>query len=110
MLYESCVHPVTILPTLPGIGAVLALMLLHTEFSLIAVVGMILLIGTVKKNAILMIDFALSAERNDGASSYEAIFQACLMRFRPIMMIPTALRTDPLFTDGVTKTLTHARP
>ncbi len=92
VLYESFVHPVTILSTLPsaGIGAVLALMLFHTEFSLIAVVGVILLIGIVKKNAILMIDFALSAERNDGASSYEAIYQACLMRFRPIMMTTAA--------------------
>ena len=92
VLYESFVHPITILSTLPsaGIGAVLALMLFGTEFSLIAVVGVILLIGIVKKNAILMIDFALSAERNDGASSYEAIFQACLMRFRPIMMTTAA--------------------
>ena len=92
VLYESFVHPITILSTLPsaGIGAVLALMLFHTEFSLIAVVGVILLIGIVKKNAILMIDFALSAERNDGASSYEAIYQACLMRFRPIMMTTAA--------------------
>ena len=92
VLYESFVHPVTILSTLPsaGTGAVLALMLLHTEFSLIAVIGVILLIGIVKKNAILMIDFALNAERNEGASSYDAIYQACLMRFRPIMMTTAA--------------------
>ena len=92
VLYESFVHPITILSTLPsaGTGAVLALMLLHTEFSLIAVIGVILLIGIVKKNAILMIDFALNAERNEGASSYDAIYQACLMRFRPIMMTTAA--------------------
>ena len=92
VLYESFVHPVTILSTLPsaGIGAVLALMLFNTEFSLIAVIGVILLIGIVKKNAILMIDFALHAEREEGASSREAIFQACLMRFRPITMTTAA--------------------
>jgi multidrug efflux pump len=88
VLYESFVHPITILSTLPsaGIGAVLALMVFKTDFSLIAVIGVILLIGIVKKNAILMIDFALNAERNEGASSRDAIMQACLMRFRPIMM------------------------
>ncbi len=92
ILYESFVHPITILSTLPsaGIGAVLALMLFNTEFSLIAVIGVILLIGIVKKNAILMIDFALHAERNEGASSREAIFQACLMRLRPITMTTAA--------------------
>ena len=92
VLYESFVHPITILSTLPsaGIGAVLALMLFHTDFSLIAVIGVILLIGIVKKNAILMIDFALHAERNEGASSREAIFQACLMRLRPITMTTAA--------------------
>ena len=92
VLYESFIHPVTILSTLPsaGVGAVLALLLLHTDFSLIAVIGVILLIGIVKKNAILMIDFALNAERHDGASSREAIFQACLMRFRPITMTTAA--------------------
>jgi len=92
VLYESFVHPITILSTLPsaGIGAVLALMLFNTEFSLIAVIGVILLIGIVKKNAILMIDFALHAERVDGASSRDAIFQACLMRFRPITMTTAA--------------------
>ena len=92
VLYESFIHPITILSTIPSasVGAVLALMLLHTEFSLIAVIGVILLIGIVKKNAILMIDFALNAERQDGASSRDAIFQACLMRFRPIMMTTAA--------------------
>ena len=92
VLYESFIHPITILSTLPsaGTGAVLALMLLNTEFSLIAVIGVILLIGIVKKNAILMIDFALHAERNEGASSYDAIYQACLMRFRPILMTTAA--------------------
>jgi multidrug efflux pump len=92
VLYESFVHPITILSTLPsaGIGAVLALMLLGTEFSLIAVIGVILLIGIVKKNAILMIDFALSAERLHGASSRDAIFEACMMRLRPITMTTAA--------------------
>jgi multidrug efflux pump len=92
VLYESFVHPVTILSTLPsaGIGAVLALMAFGTDFSLIAVIGVILLIGIVKKNAILMIDFALHAEREGGASSRDAIYQACLMRFRPIMMTTAA--------------------
>ena len=92
VLYESFVHPITILSTLPsaGIGAVMALMLLHTDFSLIAVIGVILLIGIVKKNAILMIDFALHVERTEGASSRDAIFQACLMRFRPITMTTAA--------------------
>ena len=92
VLYESFVHPVTILSTLPsaGVGAVLALILLHTEFSLITVIGVILLIGIVKKNAILMIDFALDAERTRGATSRDAIFQACMMRFRPIVMTTSA--------------------
>jgi multidrug efflux pump len=92
ILYESFIHPITILSTLPsaGIGAVLALLLFGTEFSIIALIGVILLIGIVKKNAILMIDFALDAERNEGASSRDAIFQACLMRFRPIMMTTAA--------------------
>ncbi len=92
VLYESFIHPLTILSTLPsaGVGAVLALMLFHTEFSLIAVIGVILLIGIVKKNAILMIDFALQAERHDGMSSRDAIFHACLMRFRPITMTTAA--------------------
>jgi multidrug efflux pump len=88
ILYESYVHPLTILSTLPsaGAGAVLALMLFRTEFSLIALIGVILLIGIVKKNAIMMIDFALQAEREEGLSSREAIHKACLLRFRPIMM------------------------
>lgn len=88
ILYESFVHPLTILSTLPsaGVGAILALMAFKTEFSLIALIGVILLIGIVKKNAIMMIDFALNAERHDGMNSLEAIRAACLMRFRPIMM------------------------
>jgi len=92
ILYESYVHPVTILSTLPsaGVGAVLALMLFHTDLNVIALIGVILLIGIVKKNAILMIDFALAAERNDGMSSRDAIFQACLLRFRPILMTTMA--------------------
>jgi multidrug efflux pump len=92
ILYESYVHPVTILSTLPsaGVGAVLALMLLHTEFSIIALIGVILLIGIVKKNAIMMIDFALDAERTRGLPPREAIYEACLLRFRPIMMTTLA--------------------
>jgi multidrug efflux pump len=88
ILYESFMHPVTILSTLfsAGVGAVLALLLFHSEFSIIAMIGVILLIGIVKKNAILMIDFALDAERTQGLSSREAIFRACLLRVRPIMM------------------------
>jgi multidrug efflux pump len=88
ILYESYVHPLTILSTLPsaGVGAILALMAFNTEFSLIALIGVILLIGIVKKNAIMMIDFALNAERKDGMVSLDAIRTACLMRFRPIMM------------------------
>ncbi|MGH6845104.1 MAG: efflux RND transporter permease subunit, partial [Methylocella sp.] len=88
ILYESFIHPITILSTLfsAGVGAVLALLLFHTEFSIIAMIGVILLIGIVKKNAILMIDFALDAERTDGLSPRDAIFRACVMRFRPIMM------------------------
>jgi hydrophobe/amphiphile efflux-1 (HAE1) family protein len=88
MLYESYVHPITILSSLPsaGVGALLALMLLHYDLSVIAMIGVILLIGIVKKNAIMMIDFALQAERIEGKSPQEAIHQACLLRFRPIMM------------------------
>jgi multidrug efflux pump len=88
ILYESFIHPITILSTLfsAGVGAVLALLLFHTEFSIIAMIGVILLIGIVKKNAILMIDFALEAERTDGLSPRDAIFRACILRFRPIMM------------------------
>jgi multidrug efflux pump len=92
MLYESYIHPLTILSTLPsaGVGAVLALMLSHTQFDIIAMIGVILLIGIVKKNAIMMIDFALDAERQRGLSSRDAIFEACIMRFRPIMMTTMA--------------------
>ena len=88
ILYESYIHPLTILSTLPsaGIGAVLALMLCNIDFSLIALIGVILLIGIVKKNAIMMIDFALAAERTQNLSSRDAIYQACVLRFRPIMM------------------------
>ena len=92
ILYESYVHPITILSTLPsaGIGAVLALMATGTEFTIIALIGVILLIGIVKKNAILMIDFALDAERESGLTPREAIYRACLLRFRPIMMTTLA--------------------
>src|SRR6202045_4185004 len=88
MLYESYIHPITILSALPsaGVGALLALMLLHYDLSVIAMIGVILLIGIVKKNAIMMIDFALTAERYQGKSPQEAIHEACLLRFRPIMM------------------------
>ena len=88
ILYESYIHPVTILSTLPsaGVGAVLALLISNTELSIIAMIGIILLIGIVKKNAILMVDFALSAEREQGMAPQEAIYQACLLRFRPILM------------------------
>jgi multidrug efflux pump len=92
VLYESYIHPITIISTLPsaGVGAVLALMVWHTEFSIIALIGVILLIGIVKKNAIMMIDFAIHAERTQGISPREAIYQACLLRFRPIMMTTLA--------------------
>jgi multidrug efflux pump len=92
VLYESYVHPITIISTLPsaGVGAVLALMVWHTEFSIIALIGVILLIGIVKKNAIMMIDFAIHAERTLGLAPREAIYQACLLRFRPIMMTTLA--------------------
>jgi multidrug efflux pump len=92
MLYESFVHPITILSTLPsaGVGALLALLAFRTEFTVIALIGVILLIGIVKKNAIMMIDFALDAERNQGLPPEKAIFQACLLRFRPIMMTTMA--------------------
>jgi multidrug efflux pump len=92
VLYESTIHPLTILSTLPsaGVGAVLALMLFNTDFSIIALIGVFLLIGIVKKNAILMVDFALQIERDTGASPREAIHQACLMRLRPILMTTLA--------------------
>jgi multidrug efflux pump subunit AcrB len=88
VLYESYIHPLTVLSTLPsaGIGAVVALILFHIEFSIISLIGVILLIGIVKKNAILMIDFAIAAERDSGLSPHDAIRQAALTRFRPIMM------------------------
>jgi multidrug efflux pump len=92
ILYESYIHPITILSTLPsaGVGALLALELTHTELSVIAMIGIILLIGLVKKNAIMMIDFALAAERNEGKNSRDSIFEACMLRFRPIMMTTMA--------------------
>jgi multidrug efflux pump len=92
ILYESYVHPITILSTLPsaGVGALLALLVCRTEFSIIALIGVILLIGIVKKNAIMMIDFALDAERNRGLRPEEAIYRACVLRFRPIMMTTMA--------------------
>jgi multidrug efflux pump len=88
ILYESLIHPLTIISTLPsaGLGALIALVLFKTDLTIIALIGIILLIGIVKKNAIMMIDFALAAERDQGLSPREAIFQACLLRFRPIMM------------------------
>jgi multidrug efflux pump len=92
VLYESYIHPITILSTLPsaGVGAILALLLCRTEFSIIALIGIILLIGIVKKNAIMMIDFALEAEREQGKAPLDAIYEACLLRFRPIMMTTMA--------------------
>jgi multidrug efflux pump len=92
VLYESYIHPITILSTLPsaGVGAILALMICHTDLSVIALIGIILLIGIVKKNAIMMIDFALEAQREHGKSAEEAIYEACLLRFRPIMMTTMA--------------------
>jgi len=92
VLYESYIHPLTILSTIPsaGVGALLALLLCRTELSIIAIIGIILLIGIVKKNAIMMIDFALEAERTEGKRPVEAIFQACLLRFRPIIMTTMA--------------------
>ena len=106
VLYESYIHPITILSSLPsaGVGALLALMICHTDLSLVALIGIILLIGIVKKNAIMMIDFALDAERNEGLPPEKSIYQACLLRFRPIMMttmaallgaLPLALETAP---------------
>jgi HAE1 family hydrophobic/amphiphilic exporter-1 len=88
ILYESFIHPITILSGLPsaGFGALLTLLLFHVELSLYAFVGIIMLVGIVKKNAIMMIDFALSAERKEGKSPRDAIFDGCLIRFRPIMM------------------------
>ncbi len=91
-MYESFIHPITILSTIPsaGIGAILAARLANLDLSIIAMIGIILLIGIVKKNAILMIDFAVQAERVEGKPTVEAIYQACLLRFRPIMMTTMA--------------------
>jgi multidrug efflux pump len=107
MLYESYIHPLTIISTLPsaGVGALLALWATNTELSIIALIGIILLIGIVKKNAILMIDFAIDAERKRSLSARDAIFEACMLRFRPIMMTTMAalLGAVPLaigFGDG----------
>jgi multidrug efflux pump len=92
ILYESYIHPITIISSLPAasVGALLALQLTHTDLSIIAIIGIILLIGIVKKNAIMMIDFALAAERNEGKNSYDSIVEACLLRFRPILMTTMA--------------------
>ena len=92
ILYESFIHPITILSTLPsaGVGAFLALIVLGYDFSLIALIGVILLVGIVKKNAIMMIDFALVAERNRHLTPEQSIYEACLLRFRPIMMTTMA--------------------
>ena len=92
MLYESYIHPITILSTLPsaGIGALLALMLSGNDLNVISIIGIILLIGIVKKNAIMMIDFALEAQREQGLAPRDAIYQACLLRLRPIMMTTMA--------------------
>jgi hydrophobe/amphiphile efflux-1 (HAE1) family protein len=106
MLYESFIHPITILSTLPsaGVGALLALLVCRVEFSVIALIGIILLIGIVKKNAIMMIDFAIEAERDQGLAPEEAIYQACLLRFRPILMTTMAalLGALPLALGGGT--------
>jgi len=92
ILYESFVHPITIISSLPAasVGALLALLLTHHDLDIIAIIGIILLIGLVKKNAIMMIDFALVAERVEGKSSYDSIVEACLLRFRPILMTTMA--------------------
>jgi multidrug efflux pump len=92
VLYESYIHPITILSTLPsaGVGAFLALILFHQDLSVVAIIGLVLLIGIVKKNGIMMVDFALDAERNQGKNSTDAIYEACLLRFRPIMMTTMA--------------------
>ena len=92
VLYESTIHPVTILSTLPsaGVGALLALLLAGLSIDVIAIIGIVLLIGIVKKNAIMMIDFALDAQRHEGLSARDAIYQACLLRFRPILLTTLA--------------------
>jgi len=112
VLYESYIHPITILSTLPsaGVGALLALMVSGGDLGIIGIIGIILLIGIVKKNAIMMIDFALDAERKQGMSPADAIFQACLLRFRPILMTTLAalLGALPLMLgSGVGSELRH---
>ena len=97
MLYESLIHPFTILSTLPsaGVGALLALMAFQIDLSLVSFIGIILLMGIVKKNAIMMVDFAIEAERDEGLSPEEAIYKACVIRFRPIMMTTMARCSAP---------------
>jgi HAE1 family hydrophobic/amphiphilic exporter-1 len=92
VLYESLIHPITIISTLPsaGIGALLLLMAVHIDLSVIAIVGLILLIGIVKKNGIMLVDFAMQAEQNEGLTTEESIYQACIKRFRPILMTTMA--------------------
>jgi len=92
VLYESFIHPITILSTLPsaGVGAFLALIIFHQDLSVVAIIGIVLLIGIVKKNGIMMVDFALEAEREHGKNSTDAIYEACMLRFRPIMMTTMA--------------------
>ncbi|MGB7280615.1 MAG: efflux RND transporter permease subunit, partial [Candidatus Acidiferrum sp.] len=92
VLYESFIHPITILSTLPsaGVGAFLALIVFRQDLSVVAIIGLVLLIGIVKKNGIMMVDFALDAERHRGKNSTDAIYEACLLRFRPIMMTTMA--------------------
>ena len=92
MLYESLIHPITIISTLPsaGVGALLLLMAVHIDLSVIAIVGIILLIGIVKKNGIMLVDFAMQAEQGEGLTAEEAIYQACIKRFRPILMTTMA--------------------
>jgi multidrug efflux pump len=112
VLYESYIHPVTILSTLPtaGVGALLALLISGTDLGIVSVIGIILLIGIVKKNAIMMIDFALDAERQEGKAPRDAIYQACLLRFRPILMTTMAalLAALPLMLGtGVGSELRH---
>ena len=112
MLYESYIHPITILSTLPsaGTGAILALMLFHMQLDVIGLIGIILLIGIVKKNAIMMIDFALEAERNEGKDATSAIHQAALLRFRPILMTTVAALFGALpltFGNGMGSELRH---
>ncbi|HKC71208.1 MAG TPA: efflux RND transporter permease subunit, partial [Terriglobales bacterium] len=111
VLYESFIHPITILSTLPsaGVGALLALLLTNNALDVIGLIGIILLIGIVKKNAIMMIDFALEAERSEGKSPVDAIYEACMLRFRPIMMTTMAamLGALPLALDRGTGSELH---